>query len=102
MASNCCSSRCSRGGIRNRIDCVLKDDLLRRVLELLIGQPAAMRHGPVPTGLEDAPMPQQKRQQLLPFPAEVLGGGFASADQIAHGFVGGIRHPHRGQFAGPQ
>ena len=33
--------------VLDRIDAFLKDDLLRRVLELLIGQPTAVRQGPV-------------------------------------------------------
>jgi uncharacterized protein YcbK (DUF882 family) len=52
--------------------------------------------------LEDAAVPQQKRQQLLALAAQVLGGRLARANQIAHRLVKGIRHPHCGQLAGAQ
>ena len=90
----------SLDGILDRIDPVLEDDLLRRVLELLIGQPATMRQGPMPTAVEDAAVAQQKRQQLLALAAKVLGRRRAGANQVTHRFMGGIGHTHRGQLAG--
>jgi hypothetical protein len=89
-------------GIRDRIDPVLKDDRLRRVVEFLIGQPASMRHCPVLAAVEDAPVPKQKRQQLLTLATKVLGRRLAAANQIAHRLMGSIGHPYRGQLAGAQ
>ena len=53
---------------RSIIDCVyriLENDLLSRVIELLLRQPTQMRPAPMLAAAEDPPMAQQKRQQLL-------------------------------------
>ena len=92
----------SGNGIFDRIEPVLEDDLLRRVVEFLIGQPAPMGHRPVLAAVKDAAVPQQKRQQLLSLPAQVLGRRLAGANHIAHRLMRGIGYPHSGQLAGAQ
>jgi hypothetical protein len=48
-------------GIFDRIDRILEDDLLRRVRELLPGQPTPVGLAPMCATAEDAAMTQQKR-----------------------------------------
>ena len=44
--------------IFDRVDAFLKDDLLRGMLELLIGQPAPMRQRPVSASAVNPTVPQ--------------------------------------------
>jgi hypothetical protein len=81
---------------------VLEHDLLGRMREALARQPAPVRQGPMLAAIEDAAVPQQKRQQLLALAAKVLSSRLARPNQIAHRLVNGIRHPHCGQLAGAQ
>src|SRR5512134_4061633 len=55
------------GGILDRLDGVLEDDLLRRVLELLAGEPTPMGQAPMLAAAEHPTMTKQERQQLLSF-----------------------------------
>ena len=87
--------------IFDRVDPFLKDDLLRGMFELLVGQPAPMRHRPVAASAVNPAVPQQKGKQLLALATKIVSRGLAGADKIAHSFVGGVRCPHARQFAGP-
>ena len=58
-----------------------------------------MRLGPGRTARVDAAMTEQKRQQLLARSPQRLHRAFASAHQLADGFVSNIRDPNRRQFA---
>jgi len=90
------------GGILDRVDGVLEDDRLRRVLEPLIGEPAPMRQAPTIAPGEDTAVTQQQRQQLLALLAQVGCGCLARTDEIADGLMHRIRHPHRGQLTGTE
>lgn len=47
-------------------------------------------------------MGEHEGAHLLPVSADANSTWGASPDQIAHGFVPGIRHPHRRELAHPQ
>ena len=87
--------------IFDRVDPFLKDDLLRGMFELLVGQPAPMRHRPVAASAVNPAVPQQEGKQLLALATKIVSRGLPGADKIAHSFVGGVRCPHARQFAGP-
>jgi hypothetical protein len=87
--------------IFDRVDPFLKDDLLRGMFELLVGQPAPMRQRPVAASAVNPAVPQQKGKQLLALTTKIVSRGLGGADKIAHSFVGGIGCPHIRQFAGP-
>jgi hypothetical protein len=78
-------------------DCVnalLKDDLLRGMLELLMGQPAPMRQCPMAASDINPAMPQQKRKQLLALAAKVVRRRFAGPHKVAHRLMSRIGRPH--------
>jgi hypothetical protein len=45
---------------------------------------------------------QQEGEQLLAFAAQIVRCRLACPDEIAHRLVNRVRHPHPGQFAGPE
>jgi hypothetical protein len=51
----------------NQLDAFLEDDLLRRMLERLPGEPTPMRQRPMTAAAVDPPTTQQERKQLLAF-----------------------------------
>src|SRR5207302_1716784 len=81
---------------------ILEHNLMRWVLELLRGEPYEMSTAPVFSAAIDPTLPKQESQQLPLGGPKVLHRVGARADQIAHCFVRGIRHPHRRQLTGPQ
>ena len=84
------------------VDALLKDDLLRGMIELLMGQPAPMRQRPMAASAVNPAVPQQKGEQVLARPTKIVSRRrLAGADKIAHGLVSGVRRPHARQFAGP-
>ncbi len=87
--------------VLDRVDAFLKDDLLRRVLELLIGQPTAVRQGPVAGDAVNPAVPQQERKKLLAFAPKVVRRRLAGAHKIANRLMGRIGRPDPCQFAGP-
>src|SRR5512144_3076477 len=88
------------GGILDRIDGVLEDDLLRRVLELLAGEPTPMGQAPMLAAAEHPTMTKQERQQLLSFLAQIRCRCLARPAEVTNRLVDGIRHPDRRQLAG--
>jgi hypothetical protein len=52
----------------------LKDDLLRRMLKALLGQPAPMRQRPMTAAAINSAMPQQEGKQLLALAAPIRSG----------------------------
>jgi hypothetical protein len=90
---------------RSIIDCVhriLENDLLSRVIELLLRQPAQMRPAQMVAAAEDPPMAQQQRQQLLTLAAQIPRRSLARPDEIAYRFMHRVRHPNRRQLTGRQ
>ena len=51
--------------IFDRVDPFLKDDLLRGMLEFLVGEPTPMRQRPMAASAVDSVVTQQKGKQLL-------------------------------------
>jgi hypothetical protein len=88
-------------GIVDRVDPLLKDNLLRGMLELLPGQPAAMRQRPMAASAVNPAVAQQEGQQLLAFAAKVVGRRFAGPHQVADRLMRGIQRPDSRQFARP-
>ena len=85
-------------------DCVnafLKDDLLRGMLELLIGQPAPMRQRPMAASAVNPAVPQQEGKQLLAFAAKVVRRRLARPHKIAHRLMRLVWRPYACQLAGP-
>jgi hypothetical protein len=83
------------------LDCVyrlLENNLLCRVIELLLRQPVQMHLGPMLASTIDPPVAQQKRQQLSAFAAKILRCRRARPDKIADRFM----HPNRRQITGAQ
>lgn len=80
---------------------LLEDDLRRLVLKGLAGKPTPMSQRPMTTSIVDAAMAQQERKQLLAFAAQIFCSGLPRTDQIAHGLVHDVRHPHCTQLARP-
>jgi len=87
--------------VADGMDVILQDDLLRRVVKMEGRQPTAARQRPTFFACIDATMPQQKALQVLTGLAAHMDGCGARPDQIAHRFMGYIRHPHGRQFASP-
>jgi hypothetical protein len=48
--------------ILDRVDAFLEDDLLRRMLERLLGEPTPMRQRPLAASVIDPPTTQQERK----------------------------------------
>jgi hypothetical protein len=87
--------------ILDRVDPLLKDDLLRRMLELLAGQPPPMRQRPMAASTVNPVVPQQEGQQLLALAAKVVSRSLPGADKIAHRLVSRLGRPDACQFARP-
>jgi hypothetical protein len=87
--------------IRNRVDGLLEDNLLRGMIEALLGQPAPVHQCPMTAAAVNPAMPQWKREQLLALAAQIVGRRLVGPNQIAHRLVKCVRHPHPGQLAGP-
>src|ERR1700731_1942490 len=88
-------------GIRDRVDVLLKDDLLGSMLESLLGKPAPMRQRPMAPCTVNPPMAQQKGEQLLALAAQIVSRRLAGTDQIAHRLMRRVRYPYSRQLAGP-
>ena len=80
-------------GILDRVDLLLEDDLLGRVLEGLTGKPAPVRQRPMTAAVVDPAMAQEKGEQLLAFAAQVVRSGLPGPDQIADGLMDHVRNP---------
>jgi hypothetical protein len=87
-------------GRPSRFEIVLKDYLMRLLIEGLTGKPGAVPLRPMLAGLIDSAMPQQEGQQLLARPHELHRGIQPCPRQIAHGFVRLIWNPDAGEVAG--
>jgi hypothetical protein len=87
--------------IFDRVDPLLKDDLLRGMLELLIGQPAPMRQRPMAASAVNPAVTQQEGKQLLAFATKIGARRLAGPHKIAHRLVSRVRRPHARQLAGP-
>ena len=84
------------------LDAFFQNQLVYREIEAPIRQPAAMRLGPGSLVLGvNALVTQKKRAQLLACRPHRAHPGQTGPDQIAHGFVRGIRYPDRGQQTRP-
>ena len=79
----------------------MKDNLLRGMLELLIGQPAPMRQRPMATSAVNPAVPQQEGKQLLAFAPKIVSRRLAGPHKIMHRLMSRVRRPHPGQLAGP-
>lgn len=68
------------GRIFDRVDPLLEDDLLCRVLEGLTGKPPPVCQRPMTAAVVDPAMAQEKGEQLLAFAAQVVRAGIPSPD----------------------
>ena len=88
-------------GIFDRVDAFLKDDLLRGMLELLVGQPAPMRQRPMAASAVNTAVTQQEGKQLLAFAPKIVGRRLAGPHKVAHRLMSRVRRPNSRQLAGP-
>jgi len=84
----------------HRRDVLFEHDLLRPRLETLRLEPAPVRLRPATASRVNASMPQQKSAQPLPQLLVENLHVLAGAAEIAHGFLGGVGNPNRGELAG--
>ena len=83
------------------VDIVLQHDLLGWMREAQRRQPPSIGQGPGgPAGIDPA-MPQQEALQMLARLAEHPHGRGSGTDEVAHRLMRRVRHPHRGELAGP-
>lgn len=61
----------ARCRILDRVDGIFEHDLLRRMLEALLGEPASVHLAPMLAPAEDATVTKQKQQRLLALPAQI-------------------------------
>jgi hypothetical protein len=87
--------------IFDRVDPLLKDDLLGGTLELLAREPAAVRQRPVAAAAVNPAMSEEEREKLLALSPKVVRRCLARPHKIAHSFMSPIRRPDPGQFARP-
>jgi len=78
---------------------MLDDDLMSGMIERLFLQPTEVAHGPSLLARFDAPMLEHGNTDLLAMHPQGLDGRSSGADQVAHGFMTFIRHPHRRELA---
>ena len=84
----------------NSVQVFLEPDLLRGVLHLQRGQPAQVRRGPGRlAGVRDA-VAQQQGLEAVAGVAAFAHRVLARANEVAHGFVGNVRHAHSSEFTG--
>lgn len=76
----------------------LESDLPRRVVEALRRKPQTMFAGPMVAIGIDAPMAQEKTQNLLAGAPQGLHRRLTSATEITHGFMGVVGNPNRRQL----
>jgi hypothetical protein len=86
----------------DRLNLILKNDLLRWMSELLCCQPAGVHFCPILSIRVATTVTKQKGQQLLAFYLEIAHRRFSSAGQIPYSFMDGIRHPDRAKLSGSQ
>jgi hypothetical protein len=87
--------------IFDRVDHLLKDDLLCDMLECLAAQPAPMHQRPMASSAIDPAVPAQQGKQLLALAAKIVRRRLAGPHQIARRFMSLVRRPHARQFAAP-
>ena len=87
--------------ILHRINLLLENDLLGRVLEGLTREPAPVRQGPMTAPVIDAPIAQQEGEQLLALAAQVVRSCLTGPDQVTDSLVDWVRHPHATQLPRP-
>ena len=80
--------------ILNRVDAFLKDDLLRCMLELLIGQPAPMRQRPMAASAVNPAVRKQEGKQLLAFAPKFVRRRLAGTHKIAHRLMRRVPRPY--------
>ena len=84
----------------NSVQVFLEPDLLRGVGHLQRGQPAQVRRGPgALAGVRDAVALQQGLEAVARV-AALAHRVLACTHQVAHGFVGGVRHAHGSELTG--
>ena len=81
---------------------LLQHDLVGGVLEALLLQPAQVAHRPAGLSRVNAPVLEHEGAHLLAMHPQALDGCSAGPDEIEHGLVALVGHPHRGQLAGAQ
>ena len=87
-------------GVMHRVDIVLQDNLLGRMVEANRRQPAAIGECPALLSGIDAAMPQEESLQVLTRLAQHPDCRCARPDQIPHRLMGCIRNPNSGQLTG--
>jgi hypothetical protein len=86
--------------LRCILDCVdafLEDDLLRRMLECLSGEPTPMRQRPMAAPAIDPAATQQERKQLLAFATQIVRCRLVRSHKVANR----LGNPQRLRYAVP-
>jgi hypothetical protein len=86
----------------DRLNLILKNDLLRWMRELLCCQPASVDFCPILSIREATTVTKQKGQQLSAFYLEISHRRFSGAGQIPYRLMDGIRHPDRAKLSSSQ
>src|ERR1700760_2133428 len=87
--------------VLDRVDAFLEDDLLRRMLERLLGQPTPMCQRPMTASAVDPPTTQQERKQLLAFATQIIRCCLARPDKITDRLVRRVGYPYRSKLSRP-
>ncbi len=86
--------------IFDRVDPLLKDDLLGGMLELLAGEPAPVCKRPMAAAAVDPAVPQQEGEKLLALSPKIVPRRLAGAHKIPDRLMSRIGRPDPYQFAG--
>jgi hypothetical protein len=86
--------------IRDRVNVILQHDLLGRMIKAHRCQPAAISLRPGSNAGIDLPVSQEKSTKVLTRLRQRPCRRRAGSHQVAHRFVGGVRNPNFGEFAG--
>ena len=87
--------------ILDRVEAFLEDDLLRCMLERLLGEPTPTRQRPMPAAAVDPAATQQEGKQLLAFAAQIVRCRLARSHEVTDRLAYRVGYPHRGKLAGP-
>ncbi len=87
--------------IFDRVNGFLKDDLLRGMVELLIGEPAPMRQRPVPAAAVNPAVPEQEREKLLALAPKIVSRRLTGANKVPDRLMGRVGRPHSRELTRP-
>ena len=85
--------------VLDRVDAFLEDDLLRRMLERLLGEPTPMCQRPMTASAIDPPTAQQERKWLLAFATQIIRCCLARPDKITDRLLRRVGDPYRSKLS---